>query len=72
MCEPDIHYVDWLAAVKAKGAIRVVGATPEEVAVIKAALNLYRGHNAEKHVYYPELGWGAKANIAEELEIRME
>lgn len=72
MCEPDPHtYAAWLDRVEAKGMIRVAGATPEELAVIRAALNLYHTRNAEKHVHQPDMGWGERAKIAEELEVRI-
>lgn len=49
----------------------ILGATAEEVAVIKSALNLLCTRAAEKHTSNPNMGWGAQARIASELGIRM-
>lgn len=63
-------YEQKLAELRAK-PITIFGATPEEIGTIRAALNLYRARNAEKHTDRPNMGWGKASQTAEELEIRI-
>lgn len=64
-------YEQRLRDIRAKGAITIIGASADEVAVIRAALNLYRTRNDEKETDRPGMGFGKSARVAEELEIRI-
>ena len=63
-------YEKKLAELRAKPII-ITGVTTEELGTIRAALNLYRTRNSEKHTDHPNMGWGQAAKTAEELNIRI-